>query len=42
MSKSGSDMRGRLRNRALTALLASLALAFYVGFIALTFYRSRH
>jgi uncharacterized membrane protein (DUF485 family) len=39
---SNTQVRGRLRNRALTALLASLALAFYVGFIALTFYRSHH
>jgi hypothetical protein len=30
----------RNRNRAL--LLTSLALAFYFGFIALTFYRSHH
>jgi hypothetical protein len=30
----------RIRNSAL--LLTSLALAFYVGFIALTFYRSHH
>ncbi len=29
-----------IRTRVL--LLASLALAFYVGFIALTFYRSHH
>jgi hypothetical protein len=34
------DTRTRIRNRAL--LLTSLALAFYVGFIALTFYRSHH
>jgi uncharacterized membrane protein (DUF485 family) len=32
--------RARVRNRAL--LLTSLALAFYFGFIALTFYRSHH
>jgi hypothetical protein len=29
-----------IRNRAL--LLMSVALAFYFGFIALTFYRSHH
>jgi hypothetical protein len=32
--------RMRIRTRAL--LLGSLALVFYVGFIALTFYRSHH
>lgn len=32
--------RMRIRTRAL--LLGSLALAFYLGFIALTFYRSHH
>jgi hypothetical protein len=30
----------RIRNRAL--LLMALALAFYFGFIAITFYRSHH
>jgi hypothetical protein len=30
----------RIRSRAL--VLTSLALAFYFGFIALTFYRSHH
>lgn len=29
-----------IRNRAL--ILTSLALAFYFGFIAITFYRSHH
>jgi hypothetical protein len=36
---------GRLRNRRIRTralLLTSLALAFYFGFIALTFYRSHH
>ena len=32
--------RARVRNLALA--LTSLALAFYFGFIALTFYRSHH
>jgi hypothetical protein len=32
--------RMRIRTRAL--LLGSLALAFYLAFIALTFYRSHH
>jgi uncharacterized membrane protein (DUF485 family) len=32
----------RKRNRTRALLLGSLALAFYVGFIALTFYRSHH
>ena len=30
------------RNRRRALLLTSLALAFYFGFIALTFYRSHH
>jgi hypothetical protein len=34
------DTRTRIRNRAL--VLTSLALTFYIGFIALTFYRSHH
>jgi uncharacterized membrane protein (DUF485 family) len=34
------EARARIRNRAL--VLTSLALAFYIGFIALTFYRSHH
>jgi uncharacterized membrane protein (DUF485 family) len=34
------DSRVRIRIRAL--ILTSLALAFYFGFIALTFYRSHH
>ncbi|HWJ37042.1 MAG TPA: hypothetical protein VNR70_17375 [Steroidobacteraceae bacterium] len=34
------ETRTRIRNRAL--VLTSLALAFYFGFIALTFYRSHH
>jgi hypothetical protein len=32
----------RMRIRARALLLGSLALAFYFGFIALTFYRSHH
>jgi len=36
----GEVARSRVRTRAL--LLTTLALAFYFGFIALTFYRSHH
>jgi len=35
-----SDTRTRIRVRVF--LLTSLALGFYLGFIALTFYRSHH
>jgi uncharacterized membrane protein (DUF485 family) len=35
-----NDVRTRIRVRAW--VLTSLALAFYFGFIALTFYRSHH
>jgi uncharacterized membrane protein (DUF485 family) len=34
------DARGRIRARAL--LLTTLALTFYLGFIALTMYRRHH
>jgi uncharacterized membrane protein (DUF485 family) len=34
--------RARMRIRTRALLLGSLALAFYFGFIALTFYRSHH
>ena len=34
--------RSRLRIRTSALLLGSLALVFYFGFIALTFYRSHH
>ena len=37
---SSSSLRRRIRNGALG--LASLALAFYVGFIVLLVYRSHH
>ena len=37
---TGQPSRARVRNLALA--LTSLALAFYFGFIALTFYRSHH
>jgi uncharacterized membrane protein (DUF485 family) len=38
--RSEQPSRARVRNLALA--LTSLALAFYFGFIALTFYRSHH
>ena len=34
--------QARMRIRARALLLGTLALAFYLGFIALTFYRSHH
>ncbi len=34
--------RARMRVRTRALLLGSLALAFYFGFIALTFYRGHH
>ena len=40
---SGAEQPGtRARVRARALVLTSLALAFYFGFIALTFYRSHH
>jgi len=38
----GTEQPGRARVRNLALVLTSLALAFYFGFIALTFYRSHH
>jgi hypothetical protein len=40
MSAAESQSRRRIRNGALG--LMALALSFYVGFIALLVYRSRH
>jgi hypothetical protein len=40
MNVSDMQARRRIRNGAL--VLMSLALAFYVGFIALMIYRSHH
>ncbi len=37
-----SDAPGSARTRNLTLALVSLALAFYVGFIVITIYRSHH
>jgi uncharacterized membrane protein (DUF485 family) len=38
----GTEQPSRARVRHLALALTSLALAFYFGFIALTFYRSHH
>jgi len=38
----GTEQPTRARVRNLALALTSLALAFYFGFIALTFYRSHH
>jgi uncharacterized membrane protein (DUF485 family) len=40
--QSGTEQPARARVRNLALALTSLALAFYFGFIALTFYRSHH
>jgi len=40
--QSGTEQPSRARVRNLALALTSLALAFYFGFIALTFYRSHH
>ena len=37
---TSSEEAVRIRNRVV--VLTSLALAFYIGFIALTFYRGHH
>ena len=41
-SQPGTEQPVRARGRNLALALTSLALAFYFGFIALTFYRSHH
>ncbi len=40
--RAGAERSSRARVRNLALALTSLALAFYFGFIALTFYRSHH
>jgi uncharacterized membrane protein (DUF485 family) len=42
MSRANDGAAPRMRIRIRALLLTSLALAFYFGFIALTFYRSHH